>query len=62
LILNLIPKDEIWFIEKNKMGESVLYSLANADVEHLNIVNGYFKGKFGAIPFIKDIKELGWLE
>jgi hypothetical protein len=61
-IKTLFRKDEIWFIEKNKMGESVLYSLANADVEHLNIVNGYFKGKFGAIPFIKDIKELGWLE
>ena len=59
-IKNLFRKDEVWFIEKNLAGESLVYSLANADVDQLNIVDGYLSGKFGAIPFIKDIKELGW--
>jgi len=59
-IKTLFRKDEIWFIEKNQAGESMIYSLANADVEHLDIVDGYLNGRFGAIPFIKDIKDLGW--
>ncbi|HID99808.1 MAG TPA: ATP-binding protein [Thiotrichaceae bacterium] len=59
-IKNLFRKDEIWFIEKNQSGESQLYSLANADVDNLSLVDGYLTGKFGAIPFIKDIKDLGW--
>ncbi len=57
-IKNLFRKDEIWFMEKNQSGESQLYSLANATVD--NIVDGYMKGRFGAIPFIRDIKDLGW--
>ncbi len=57
---NLFRKDEIWFIEKNQAGESLVYSLANADVDNFNILDGYLSGKFGAIPFIRDIKELGW--
>lgn len=59
-IKNLFRKDELWFIEKNQDGESILYSLANADVDNLNIVNGYLNGRFGGIPFIRDVKELGW--
>jgi uncharacterized protein len=59
-IKNLFRKDEIWFVEKNETGESLLYSLANADVDKLSLVDGYLTGKFGAIPFIKDIKDLGW--
>ncbi len=61
-IRDLFRKDEVWFIEKNPAGESLVYSLANADVDDLNIIDGYLSGRFGAIPFIKDIKELGWKE
>ena len=61
-IKNLFRKDEIWFIEKNEAAESIVYSLANADVDNLNIVDGYLNGRFGGIPFIKDIKDLGWNE
>ncbi|MCK5877180.1 MAG: ATP-binding protein [Candidatus Marithrix sp.] len=61
-IKDTFRKDEVWFVEKNQSGESVLYSLANADVDALNIVNGYLTGRFGAIPFVKDIKDLGWEE
>ncbi|MCK5719310.1 MAG: ATP-binding protein [Thiomargarita sp.] len=59
-IKKLFRKDEIWFIEKNQSGESIVYSLANADIEHLNVKDGYLAGKFGAIPFVKNISDLGW--
>jgi hypothetical protein len=55
-------KDEIWFVEKDETGQSVLYSLAGADVDKLDWVKGYFSGRFGAIPFIADVNELGWRE
>jgi AAA15 family ATPase/GTPase len=58
-IKRLFRKDEIWFINK-KEGESRVYSLANVDVDGLDIVKGYINGRFGAIPFIPDVTELGW--
>ncbi|MCK5539091.1 MAG: ATP-binding protein [Bacteroidales bacterium] len=51
-INQLFRKDEIWFIEKDETKQSIIYSLAGADVEKLNLVNGYLNGRFGAIPFI----------
>lgn len=59
-IKDVFRKDEIWFVEKDKNGQSILYSLANTDVENLDLVAGYLNGRFGAIPFIKDLKALGW--
>ena len=61
-IKDIFRKDEIWFVEKDKHGQSVLYSLANTDVENLDLAAGYLNGRFGAIPFIKDLKSLGWRE
>ncbi len=57
-IEEIFRKDEIWFVEKNKHGESITYSLANTDVENLDLTKGYLKGRFGAIPFLQDIKDL----
>ncbi|MDH6105241.1 ATP-binding protein [Anabaenopsis tanganyikae CS-531] len=59
-IKDIFRKDEIWFVEKDKHGQSVLYSLANTDVDNLDLAAGYLNGRFGAIPFIKDLKTLGW--
>ncbi|MFK5969485.1 MAG: ATP-binding protein [Candidatus Marithrix sp.] len=59
-INQLFRKDEIWFIEKDEMQQSIIYSLAGADVEKLNLVNGYLNGRFGAIPFIDEAETLGW--
>jgi AAA15 family ATPase/GTPase len=59
-IKEIFRKDEIWFVEKDKYGQSLAYSLANTDVENLDLVSGYLHGRFGAIPFIKDLKGLGW--
>jgi AAA15 family ATPase/GTPase len=47
----LFRKDEIWFIAKEN-GESRAYSLANVEVDDLDLVKGYINNRFGAIPFI----------
>jgi AAA15 family ATPase/GTPase len=59
-VKKLFRKDEIWFIKKRHNRESRLYSLAYADIDNLDIMKGYINGRFGAIPFISNIKELGW--
>lgn len=61
-IKDIFRKDEIWFVEKDKYGQSLLYSLANTDVENLDLAAGYLHGRFGAIPLIRDLKSLGWRE
>ncbi len=61
LDLELLRRDEIWFVEKDKAGRSALYSLAEFKVRpDLQIEKGYLNGRFGAIPFIGDISSLGW--
>ena len=55
----LLRRDEIWFIEKDEEGSSHLTSLAEYNVNQgLNYENGYLNGRFGAIPFIGDYKQL----
>ncbi len=61
LDLDLLRRDEIWFVEKDKGGASHLYSLAEFNIRpDLKIQKGYLNGRFGAIPFIGDICNLGW--
>ena len=62
LNLDLLRRDEIWFTEKNsKTGVSDLYPLDSFSVrKDENIQKGYINGRYGAIPFIKDIDL--WLE
>ena len=57
-----LRRDEIWFVEKNKNGESSLYSLADfIDEESKKIrkdnnnLKNYLLGKYGAIPEIRPI-------
>lgn len=48
-----IRKDEIWFVEKNKNGESSLYSLEEFKPRFdKEIRKNYLLGRFGAIPNI----------
>jgi len=55
----LLRRDEIWFAEKDKGGASHLYSLAEFKTRtDLKIEKGYLNGRFGAIPFIGDIRRL----
>ena len=59
LDLDLLRRDEIWFAEKDKGGASHLYSLAEFKTRtDLKIEKGYLNGRFGAIPFIGDIRRL----
>ncbi len=56
---DLLRRDEIWFMEKDKHGASHLTSMAEYKVsDGLNYENGYLHGRFGAIPFIGDAKNL----
>lgn len=63
LDLNLLRRDEIWFIEKNTDGTSTAYSLEEfAPRYDKDIRKGYLLGRFGAIPFLKPVENLGWLK
>ncbi|MDM8566033.1 ATP-binding protein [Candidatus Halobeggiatoa sp. HSG11] len=57
-IVQLFRKDEIWFIERDK--QSIVYSLAGANLGKLDIVNSYLTGRFGAIPLIDEAEVLTW--
>ena len=59
----MLRRDEIWFVEKDNNGASHIYSLAEFKIRpDLKIEKGYLSGRFGAIPFIGDIRSLGWFE
>lgn len=61
LDLDLFRQDEIWFAEKNKNGESQFYPLSDFNVRpDLDIRKGYLSGRFGAIPFLANLKDLNW--
>ncbi|MEM9215961.1 MAG: ATP/GTP-binding protein [Cyanobacteria bacterium P01_F01_bin.150] len=63
LNLELLRRDEIWFVEKDKEGSSNLYSLAEFRIRpDLKIGKGYLNGRFGAIPFFGNIERLGWFK
>ena len=61
LNLDLLRRDEIWFVEKDQAGASHLYSLDSLKIRpDIKIERGYLQGRFGAIPFVGDISTLGW--
>ena len=63
LNFDLLRRDEIWFIEKNKDGESTMYSLEEYKPRHdKDIRKGYLLGRYGAIPFTQNIDTLGWMD
>jgi uncharacterized protein len=63
LDLNLLRRDEIWFVEKDKEGASKMYSLEQFKPRHdKEIRKAYLQGRFGAIPFVANVKDLGWLK
>lgn len=56
LDLNLLRRDEVWFLQKDSEGGTKLYSLSDLKVRSdLKIEKGYLNGRFGGIPFIKPI-------
>jgi len=58
LDLDLLRRDEIWFVEKNE-NQSRLYSLDEFKVRNDKIVNkDYLLGRYGAIPIFKSFSNL----
>jgi hypothetical protein len=52
-------KDQIWFTEKDNKGATDLYSLVEYKVgKNASFERDYIIGKYGAIPFIGNLKEL----
>ena len=55
----LFRRDQIWFIEKDHPGRSHLYSLAEIKTvrNDSSFENDYIQGRYGAIPFLGDIRQ-----
>jgi uncharacterized protein len=61
LDLNFLRRDEIWFTEKDSKGASTMYSLEQFKPRHdKEVRKAYLQGRFGAIPFMANVKSLGW--
>ncbi len=59
LDLELFRQDEIWFCEKDSIGQTRLYSLSEFKPRFdKDIRKGYFEGQFNNIPFLGSEKQL----
>jgi AAA15 family ATPase/GTPase len=59
LDLELLRRDEIWFVEKNQAGATNLYPLTDFKVrQDLEIRKHYLQGRFGAVPFLGNLDRL----
>jgi AAA15 family ATPase/GTPase len=55
----LFRRDQIWFTEKNRYGATDLYSLAEYKIlDDAPFESDYIKGKYGAIPYIRNLNHL----
>jgi hypothetical protein len=54
----LLRRDQVYFAEKNKNGESSFYSLVNIGGvrNDASIEKDYLKGKYGAVPYLSNLK------
>jgi len=59
LDLDLLRRDEIWFVEKDSTGASKLYSLEEFTPRYdKDIRKGYLQGRFGSIPILGELAGL----
>lgn len=54
-----IRQDEVWFVEKDKNGESHLSSLCEYKPRE-NVRRGYLDGRYGAVPFFGELSNIHW--
>ena len=53
--LDILDKEEIWFVEKNMYGETLLKPLSDFDIlEEQDTLKDYLNGRFGAVPVIRE--------
>lgn len=56
---NELRRDQIWFTEKDRIGATHLFSLAEYRVRNdASFESDYIKGKYGAIPFLGSLESL----
>lgn len=59
LSLNLLRRDEIWFVKKNKQGVSETYPLSKFNIRNdKKIEKDYLAGRFDAVPIINIYDDL----
>jgi len=60
---NLIRKDEVWFVQKSKSGESLVYSLEEFQPRFdKDVRRGYLAGRFGGVPALPKFDSLLWMK
>ncbi|MBK8702273.1 MAG: ATP-binding protein [Saprospiraceae bacterium] len=58
---DIFRSDEIWFAEKKADGATELYALSEFKEHHtIDIRKGYLNGRYGAIPFMGNLRDLKW--
>jgi len=58
-LMDLLRKEQIYFVDKNHYGESDLYSLDDFNVRNdVLFSKNYYLGKFGAVPAIGNLESL----
>ncbi|MBM2815268.1 MAG: ATP-binding protein [Ignavibacteria bacterium] len=59
---DLFRRDQIWFTEKNKYGEAILYSLSDFKTDEVRkneaFEDNYIRGKYGAVPYLGNFDNL----
>jgi hypothetical protein len=56
LAAEFLRRDQVWFTEKDRAGETHLYPLSDFRPRRTeSLPRGYLQGRFGAIPFVKDL-------
>ena len=55
----LLRRDQIWFVEKDRQGVSYLYSLAEFKVRNdATYERDYIQGRYGAIPYLGGMRQV----
>jgi AAA15 family ATPase/GTPase len=59
LCSEFLRRDQIWFTEKDRFGQTHLYPLTTIRTRNTdNLEKGYLQGRFGAVPFFGTISKL----
>lgn len=63
LCLDSLRRDQIWFAEKTREGETSVYPLTDIRTrQEDNLEKGYLQGRFGGVPFLGSVNRLFGLE